>query len=188
MRKPSFPCNAIFHERWSPRAFSGQPIGDKEIFTIFEAARWAPSSYNEQPWTFVYAMRDTMEFAGFFDLLSDFNKTWEKNVAALIIIVSKKNFTANNTPNKHHSFDAGAAWVSMALQASNMGLAAHAIASFDVEKATQLINLPDSYEIEAMVAVGRLGQKRLLPPDLLQREEPSDRKSLSQILKIGKFQ
>ena len=186
-RKSEYSVDEIFLKRWSPRAMSGEDISHDELMSLFEAARWAPSSFNNQPWRFLYARRNTNNWELFFNLLVEGNKTWVKNAAALIVIVSKKTFDHNGNPSKTHSFDTGAAWQNLALQGSLKGLIVHGMQGFDYDKAREVLNIPDGYEVEAMVAVGKPGRKEDLPERLQQREVPSDRKNLSDIAFEGMF-
>ena len=186
-RKSEYPVDEIFLKRWSPRAMSGEEISHDELMSLLEAARWAPSSFNNQPWRFLYARRNTNNWELFFNLLVEGNKTWVKNAAALIVIVSKKTFDHNGNPSKTHSFDTGAAWQNLALQGSLKGLIVHGMQGFDYDKAREVLNIPDGYEVEAMVAVGKPGRKEDLPERLQQREVPSDRKNLSDIAFEGMF-
>lgn len=186
-RKPSYPVNALFPNRWSPRALSGEPITEKELFTLFEAARWAPSSNNNQLWRFVYAKRETPHWPGFFNLLSEKNKSWCFRAAVLVLIISRTNAYYQNKPQRTHSFEAGAAFENMALQGSLMGLVVHGMGGFDYDNARQLLQLSELWNVECMVAIGRPGKKEDLPPDLQEREMPSDRKPLNEILFEGTF-
>ncbi|MDD5254016.1 MAG: nitroreductase family protein [Candidatus Nanoarchaeia archaeon] len=186
-RKPEHEINNIFIERWSPRAMSGEILSEDEIMSLFEAARWAPSSYNNQPWKFVYARKNTEYWDKFFNLLIDFNKSWVKDAALLILIISKRNFEYNNKPSVSHSFDTGAAWQNLALQGSINGLVVHAMEGFDYEKAKQLFKIPDDYKIEAMIAVGKPGKKENLPKELQGRESPSSRKKIGNFVSEGNF-
>lgn len=186
-RQVQFPVNKIFSERWSPRALSGESITKEELFTLFEAARWAPSSRNEQPWRFVYARRDTVAWKKLFNLMGEFNQSWTHQAAALIVVVSKNNFDHNNKLSRTHSFDTGAAWQNLALQASLMGLVAHGMEGFDYDRAKKELQIPDDYTVEAMVAVGKPGKKENLPAALQEREQPSDRKPVSSFVFEGTF-
>ena len=190
-RSSDYPIEAFFLERWSPRAFSGEPIPDADLATIFEAARWAPSSFNSQPWRFLYARRDTPEFEKFLGLLIEFNQSWAKNAAVLIIVLSKKTFTppgkSEAGPMHSHSFDAGAAWAYLALQASRSGYAAHGMAGFDIPRAAVELNVPDDYRVEAAVAIGRIGDKSLLPESIRAREQPNGRNPQADFVFEGAF-
>jgi len=186
-RKTEYKVHNLFVNRWSPRALSGADISDEELMSLFEAAKWAPSAFNNQPWRFVYAKRDTKQWTVFFNLLSDNNKLWTKNAAVLILVVSKKIFEYNGQPSITHSFDTGAAWQNLALQASTLGLVAHGMQGFDYEKAKKELKIPNEYQIEAMIAVGKPGKKEDLPLKLQEREIPSQRKKISEFVFEGEF-
>src|SRR6266704_1137246 len=121
-RKPDYPIEPIFYRRWSPRAMSGEPLSEQELMRLFEAARWAPSTYNEQEWRFLYARRDTPHWLTFFDLLVKGNQAWCRNAAVLVVVLARKTFTRNGKPNPVHLFDTGSAWQNLALQATILGL------------------------------------------------------------------
>ena len=186
-RKVDYPVHEFFPHRWSLRALSGEPITDEELFTLFEAARWAPSSFNNQPWRFIYAKQDTPSWEKLFTLLGDFNKEWTKNAAVLLVIISKKTFDYNGEFSRTHSFDTGAAWENLALQASLMGLVAHGMEGFDYERAKTELHIPDDHQVEAMVAIGKPGKKEDLPPTLQERESPSERKPIQSFISEGTF-
>jgi len=186
-RKTEYGINDIFLKRYSPRALSGEAISQEELMTLLEAARWAPSSYNAQPWRFIYAMRDTPEFENMFSLLVEFNQSWCKNASALVTVVSRKNFEHNNKLSATHSFDSGAAWENLALQAQTMGLVAHGMEGFDYAMAKEKLGVPDDYSIEMMFAVGKHGKIEDLPENLRADETPNDRKPLEEIIFEGKF-
>ncbi len=177
----------LFLNRWSPRAMSGESIDDKELMALFEAARWAPSSYNNQSWRFVYAKRDEENWDNFLDLLVDGNKVWAKNGSALVVILSKKTFDYNGKFSRTHSFDTGAAWQNFALEGSRRGLVVHGMQGFDYEKAHTLVDADEELEVEAMVVVGKPGKVESLPKDLREGEKPSGRKNLDKIVFNGSF-
>ncbi len=181
------PVASLIHRRWSPRSMSGESLTDEEIHSLFEAARLAPSSYNAQPWRLIYVTNTDPKWADFLDLLVDFNKNWCKNAAMLVVVASRKKFEHNEQPSKTHSYDAGAAWMSLALQATESNLVAHGIAGFDYQKAASLIRLPSDYEVEAMIAVGRPAAKENLPSDLQGLEIPSERRPLKEIIFHAQF-
>lgn len=187
VRKTQFPIESIFVQRWSPRAMSGEPLTDQEIGSLFEAARWAPSTYNEQEWRFLYAKKSGAHFPTFFGLLMEANQVWCKNAAVLVVVVSKKTFTMNGKPNPVHSFDAGAAFENLALQGAAMGLVVHGMAGFDYEKARMALRVPDDFKVEAIIAFGRPGDPDQLPAELKSRETPTDRKAVHEIAKEGPF-
>ena len=186
-RSTTYPVNKLFTERWSPRAMSGESLSDKELMTLFEAARWAPSSYNSQPWRFVYAKKDTPAWDTIFNLLVEFNQSWCKNAAALVVVVSKDTFDHNGQSSRTHSYDTGAAWENLALQGSFSDLVIHGMAGFDYDRAKKELNIPDGYTVEAMIAIGKPGQTKSLPKELQEGEVPSDRKPLSEIVFEGSF-
>ena len=134
-RKPTYSIHPFILNRWSPRAMSGEELTDEELLPLFEAARWAPSSYNNQPWRFLYAKRNTKHWNTFFSLLGEFNQSWCKNAAVLIVVISHQNFEHNNKPSRTHHFDTGAAWENLALEATHRGLVAHGMEGFEYEKA-----------------------------------------------------
>lgn len=177
----------ILH-RWSPRAMSGEKVDEKELMSLFEAARWAPSSYNAQPWRFLYARKGTPHWQTFFNLMGDFNKQWTIHADVLLVMISKKTFEHNNKPSVTHRFDTGAAWENLALEGSRRGLVVHGMEGFDYEKARKDLNIPDDYDVEAMAAVGKPGKKESLPPPMQEREVPSTRKPLSELIIEGPFQ
>lgn len=186
-RKTEYKIHEIFTNRWSPRAMSGEEITDKELMSLFEAARWAPSAYNSQPWRFIYAKKNTKHWNKLFNLLIEFNQMWAKNAATLVVIISRKRFEYNDKPSITHSFDTGAAWQNLALQGSINNLVIHGMSGFDYEKAREILKIPDNYEVEAMFAVGKPGNKEDLPKELQEKEIISDRKKISEIAFEGKF-
>jgi nitroreductase len=187
-RHADYPVNDIFINRWSPYVLSGEAITEQELMSLFEAARWAPSSYNDQQWRFIYAHRDTPQWDDLFNLMIPFNQGWAHNAGVLIVVISRNLFERNNKPSVSHSFDTGAAWMSLALQASTMGLAAHAMEGFDYAKARTDLNIPSEYTVEAMIAVGRPVPFDALPAELQKTEVPSNRKKIEEFIFEGKFQ
>lgn len=186
-RRPQYDINPLLLHRWSLRATSGEEISDKELMRLFEAARWAPSSYNGQPWRFIYAKRNSDSWDKLFNLMVDFNKSWAKNAAVLLVIISGKNFEHDEKPSVTHQFDAGAAWENLALQGETQGLVTHGMQGFDYEKARRDLSIPDTYDVMAMVAIGKPAPKEILPPEVQEREQASDRKPLSEIIMEGQF-
>lgn len=186
-RKPDHHIESIFVKRWSPRSMSGEPITDEEMLSLFEAARWAPSTFNEQEWRFLYARRDTPQWPLFFELLVDRNQAWCKRAALLSLVIAHKVFARTGQPNPVHVFDSGAAFENLCLQGATMGLVVHGMAGFDFEKARTTLAVPDDYAVSAMLAVGRPGNPDDLPPELREREKPSPRKPVREIICEGKF-
>jgi nitroreductase len=190
-RTSDHPIEKLFIERWSPRAFTGEPIPDETLASLFEAARWAPSSYNSQPWQFLYAKRDTPAWAKFLGLLVEFNQGWAKNAAALVIVLSKKTMQppgAKEPSVSHsHSFDAGAAWQNLSLQATAMGWHTHGMVGFDIPRATTELGVPDGYRVEMALAIGKQGDKSMLPDYLQARETPNEREPVASFAFEGGF-
>jgi nitroreductase len=186
-RSPSAPVHPQFLARWSPRAMSGQALSQQDMLSLLEAARWAPSGNNAQPWRMVYALRDSADFAAFFDLLVPTNQVWAKQAGALVVFTSASLFEHNGKPSITHSYDTGAAWMSFALQGSVMGLVVHGIGGFDRDKARQVLGIPETFKIEAMAAIGHAAAPETLPEALREREKPSPRKPLEEIAFAGKW-
>jgi len=186
-RKPNFSFHPLILNRWSPRSMTGEEIGDEELMPLFEAARWAPSSYNNQPWRFIYAKRNTPEWKRLSDLMIEFNQSWTKNAAVIAVVISKNTFDKNNKPARTHTYDTGAAWMGLALEGTNRGLVVHGMEGFDYDKAKKDLEIPDDYTVEAMLAIGKKAPKENLPEELQKREFPSDRRPLDEIIMKGKF-
>ncbi len=186
-RKPDHPIHPLILNRWSPRAMTGEALSEGEILSLFEAARWAPSCYNEQPWRFLYAKRDTPHWPQFFNLLVDFNKQWCQNAAVLGLALSRKTFERNGKPSATHSFDAGAAWENLSLEGTSRGLVVHGMGGFDYQKAKHDLKVPDEYEVLAMFAIGKRAPKESLPDELRKREAPAERKKLGEFVFQGEF-
>ncbi|WP_407180590.1 nitroreductase family protein [Bradyrhizobium sp. STM 3562] len=190
-RAPEYEADRIFVDRWSPRGFSPEEIPETVLHGFFEAARWAPSAFNSQPWRFLYALRGQPEFETFLTPLIAFNQDWARHAAALIYLLSKKEFTApgKSEPqfSRTHSFDSGAAWANFANQATAAGWSAHGMSGFDVEKAKVVLGVPDGFAVEIAIAVGRKGDGAHLPPGLLQREQPSSRSPVGAFVARGLF-
>lgn len=190
-RKADHAIDPLFLNRWSPRAYSGETMPESDLLAILEAAHWAPSAYNSQPWRFVYALRDTAEWNKLFPILNDFNQSWAKDASALIVIISKSHFLAPGASEESlsysHSFDTGAAWGALSLQAQLSGYQAHGMTGIHFEKAREILQLPEGYRVEAAAVVGRVGDKSQLPEFLQARETPSPRRPLSEVVFNGSF-
>jgi flavin reductase (DIM6/NTAB) family NADH-FMN oxidoreductase RutF len=191
-RVPNFPVDTLFLHRWSPRAFTPEPIPETQLMTVLEAARWAPSCFNSQPWRFLYAQRDSANWDKFVSLLTPDNQAWAKNASALVFVVSNclmkdPNNDAQWVPSYTHSFDAGAAWAQLGLQSTLAGLRAHAIIGIDMERARRELHVPRNYHIEAAIAIGRQAPIETLDDDLQKKEHPSVREPLSVIALEGGF-
>jgi nitroreductase len=183
------PIADLFVNRWSPRSFATDEIADSDLFSLFEAARWAPSSNNSQPWSFIYAKRGEAAFNSILSVLSPRNQRWAYAAAALIVVASKKAIEdgQNLKPLLNHSFDTGAAWAHLALQAEHIGLSAHAMGGFDREAARAAVKAPADYDMEAVIAIGKRGDPSMLAEEFQAREFPSSRLPISQFIVRGSF-
>ena len=183
-RQADHPIDPLFLERWSPRAFDEAEMPEEDLLALFEAARWAPSAFNSQPWRFLYARRGGPDWEPFLDLLIPFNRSWAQSASALVYILSDTlPFTdkAGEPASSHtHSYDAGAAWACFALQATRMGYQAHGMSGVDFERAREALAVPDRYRIEAAAVVGRIGDPASLPEKLRARETPSGRRPVEE--------
>jgi len=190
-RESTYPIDPLFLERWSPRAFTGETISEADLLTMIEAGHWAASSYNSQPWRFLYARRDTPAWERFFSLLNAGNQSWAKNASALLVLVSNSVMQPPGmekpVPSHSHSLDAGAAAANFALQATRMGWQAHGMVGFDMERAFAELNMPQGYRVEAAYAVGRQGDKAMLSEAMQARESPNQRRPLAEVALEGGF-
>ena len=185
-RRAAHAVDSIFIDRWSPRAMSGLAITEAELMVLFEAARWAPSSSNYQPWRMLYALRDTPHWPLFLGLLVEGNRLWAQQGGALVLFLSKKTFD-DGRPSVTHAFDTGAAWENFALQASERNLVAHGMQGFDYDRARSELKIPQDFQVNAMAVVGKPGDAQLLPESVRARERPNDRRPVSQSVREGPF-
>ena len=190
-RESQYPIDSLFLDRWSPRAFTNETMPEADLLTMLEAAHWAPSSSNHQPWRFVYALRGSQHWERFLDLLIEFNQGWAKSAAALLFVVSRTHTgelgSAEQKPNYTHSFDAGTAWGFLSLQARLSGYYAHGMGGIHLDRIPEALDIPEGYRVEAGVAIGKIGDKNQLPEKLREREFPSHRKPLSDVAFNGTF-
>lgn len=186
-RRPEVEVDAIFTDRWSPRSFVDEPLADSEIAALFEAARWAPSCYNDQPWHFRYAVTEE-DREKFLEALVEKNRAWARHAPLLLFVLARKRFARTGKPNRHAVFDAGAAWMSLALQARRLGLYAHGMAGFSVDKAAEVMKVSlEDFDVMAAVAVGRRDDPDRLTEDLISSEKPNDRKPPEEVAGEGAF-
>lgn len=185
-RKPEYPIDKIFLERWSPRSISHENFSEEDLLSLIEAARWTPSSSNFQPWRFIYTMHDSKNWEKFYEFLDDFNHIWCKTAGALIVVISKKN-SDDGKPYPLHSFSAGSAFMSFALQARMKNLIAHGMEGFDHEKARKALNIPENFSVECMIAVGTQGKVEELHERMQKSEKPNQRKPFKEIAHEGEF-
>ena len=186
-RESKYSILPLILSRTSSRAFSPERLTEEELMSLFEAAHWAPSSYNNQPWRFIYARRGEKEWPLLFNLLIEFNQSWCKDADTLVLVVSHNTYEHNDKPSKTSHFDTGAAWMSLALEAHARNWVAHGMEGFDYAAAKIAFNIPDSYTIEAMIAIGKQGNPETLPPELRKRETPTPRKPLLEVISKGSF-
>ena len=192
MDKPAetqFPLHELLKRRWSPRAFSEQPVGPDMLLTLLDAARWAPSSSNEQPWRFVVATKqEPADYDRLLACLLEGNRKWAYRAPVLMLSVARMDFEEDGRPNRHAFHDVGLATENLLLQVSALGLVAHPMAGFDIEKARADLKIPSGYEPVAMIAVGYPGELSVLPDYLQQRElKPRERKPLTDITFGGQW-
>jgi nitroreductase len=190
-RQPGRPVAQLFLERWSPRAFDGSEMPEEDLLTMFEAARWAPSAFNSQPWRFLYAKRGDENWERFLSLLIPWNRGWAHSASVLIYILSDTlpfvAKTGEPATSHSHSFDSGAAWMALALQATRLGYHAHGMSGVEFERARDELGVPERYRIEAAAVVGRVGDPATLDDKLRAREAPSGRKAVEDFAFAGNF-
>jgi nitroreductase len=182
-RRAAHPIDPLFLERWSPRAFDAGEMPEEDLLTVFEAARWAPSAFNVQPWRFLYARRGDADWERFLDLLIPWNRAWAQSASAIVYILSDslvETKWGGEQVSHSHSFDAGAAWACLALQAARLGYQAHGMSGVEFDRARAELGVPERFRIEAAAAIGRIGDPAILPDKLRARETPSDRRPIGE--------
>lgn len=192
MHKPApsdFPVHELIRERWSPRAFADKPVPQGVLRSIFEAARWAPSSNNEQPWAYIVATKNDQEnFDKMLSVLVEFNAQWARSAPVLALAVAKLTFGKNNSPNRNAQYDTGAASALLSMEATAQGLAIHQMAGFDPGKGRQVFGIPPEWEPIAALAIGYPGDPASLPPALKDRElAPRTRKPIGEFVMAGQW-
>lgn len=192
MEKPAthdHPIEPLLARRWSPRAFGPRTVTGAELASLLEAARWAPSCFNDQPWSFVVARRSEPEaFERLASLLVETNRAWASKAPLLVLSIARTRFERNGKPNRHAWHDVGLAVQNLIVQATALGLVAHQMAGFDVERARAELALPDGFEPVAMIALGPPGDPADLPDNLRERElAPRTRKPLADLAFAGTF-
>ncbi len=177
----------LFLDRWSPRAFSREPVQEELLCALFEAARWAPSASNLQPWFYLYADREP-ELSVFRSCLTERNQIWANQAPVLAYALSHKIAKGKQTPNRWAGFDTGASWMSIAIEARQLGLYTHAMAGFNADSVYDLLKVPrEKFDIWAAIAIGWMGDPVDLPEDFQKRERPSQRKPLAEVVARGLF-
>ncbi|MBB6693747.1 nitroreductase family protein [Cohnella xylanilytica] len=183
-RQAAYPIDEVNLNRWSPRSFLEKEVPETTLKSVLEAARWAPSAFNFQPWRFIVA-RTREERETFFPFINEFNRSWCEKAPVLVLIVSKK--VSDKGDFVSHAFDTGSAWGLFALEATRQGLATHAMLGFDQAKAREILGVPEEYAIQALVALGYQGPKENLPDGMREREVPSPRLPIEEIAFQGSF-
>lgn len=192
MEKPAdntYPIHELIAQRWSPRAFADRPVEIEKLYSLFEAARWAPSSFNEQPWGFLVATRQHAErHEAMVECLSEGNQVWAADAPVLLLSLAKLAFDKNDKPNRHAYHDTGMAVANLVLQATDLGLCVHQMAGFDQAKARTRFSVPEGWDPVAMIALGYMGDPEQLPEDLKQREyRKRSRNGFDQFVFTGEF-
>jgi len=192
MEKPAqtdYPIIELLKRRWSPRAFSDQMVEPEKLLSLFEAARWAPSSFNEQPWYFVMATKQNPpEHARLLSCLVERNQQWARRAPVLMVSVAKLNFDQTGKPNRHAFYDVGMAVGNLMTQATALDLFVHQMAGFSPEKVAELYHIPDEFEPVAAMAIGYGGSLEDLPESFRERElAPRSRKPISSFVFAGQW-
>ncbi len=181
--------NKLITDRYSPVIFDPGAVGEEKVNMLFEAARWAPSSRNEQPWRFIYAHRNDAVFEDMLSTLVDENRIWAQNAPLLILSIAKTTFAYKGKPNYYAFHDTGMAVANLLIQATDMGLYVHQMGGYDKEKARDVLNIPEGYQPVAMMAVGYKGNPEEMPEELRSRDKAErKRKSRSELVYRGGWQ
>ncbi|CAK7023761.1 nitroreductase family protein [Saezia sanguinis] len=192
-RSTTHHIHEVFTQRWSPRSFTGEAIDEKTLMSFFEAAHWAPSAHNSQPWRFIYALKGSLEWEPLFAPIFPQNQIWAQNASALVLFVAQTQWIPplmdHEVPLPYHALDVGAAAMCFSLQATMSGWDTHPIAGFDKESAHNLLGIPDLFAPLLLMAVGRRNPDiSALPKELQEREKPSSRIALNELVSKGLFQ
>ena len=187
MPRPIIPVHELIAARWSPRAFADRPVEREKLLSVLEAARWAASSYNGQPWRFLLATKaEPEEYERLLTCLIPFNQQWAKAAPMLLVSLAKKDFDHNGQPNAHFFHDVGQATANMALQATALGLQVHQMAGFDGDKVRQGYGVPDEFAPVAAIALGYPGDPEMLPENFKERElAPRNRRPVEEFAFVG---
>ncbi len=190
-RVSDHPVEPLILARWSPRSFDATSMPERDLLTILEAGRWAPSAFNIQPWRFLYTCRGDAHWRAFLGLLDPSNRAWAGQASALVFLLSDKVMPGDgdrvDRPSRYNSFDTGAAWTLIALQATALGYGAHAMAGLVFSEAANILGSPERFRLEVGIAIGRRADASRLPADLRERETVSGRLPLGDIAISGRF-
>ncbi len=191
MDKPSkntYPINDLVKNRWSPRAFSETAVEEEKLKSLFEAARWAPSAFNEQPWRFIIGQKGSETYDKILQSLVEWNQQWAGKAPVLVLNIAAKTFSHNGKPNATAQYDLGQAVALMLTEAVNQGLISHEMSGFDAEVAARLLLIPDNFQAVSVTAFGYYGDANSLPEDMLKSElEERKRKNIDEIVFTGRF-
>ncbi|CAH1209409.1 malonic semialdehyde reductase RutE [Paenibacillus plantiphilus] len=177
-RQPDYPVHPLILNRWSPRSYAvNKPVSDEVLFTVLEAARWAPSGGNQQPWRF-YVARLPEEHAAFQSFIRPRNQLWTVN-APVLILIGSVTVRESGEPLNTHAFDTGAAWAAIAYQANLLGLSTRAVGGFDQAAARELLQVSEQIQLHAVIALGYRGDKETLDPEFHEQEKPNSRRPLA---------
>ncbi len=191
VRRSDHVIEPLFLKRWSPRAFDASSMAVVDLMRMLEAARWAPSAYNLQPWRFVYALRSDPVWDRWLGLLDPSNAVWAREASAIVFLFSDRLMPAREgrAPqlSGSHRFDAGAAWAQLSLQATAMGYQAHGMGGIDAEAVRHALAVPEHFQVEIGIAIGRQASPDRLPPELREREAPSERLPLERLAFAARF-
>lgn len=186
-RKALHDIDQKYVNRWSPRAFLNKEVPDNVLHSVFEAARWAPSAANKQPWRYIVA-KNKEDHERFLTFINDGNKIWCKKAPVLIAVASRRTWSyGGEGVNPTHAFDTGASWGYLALEANRQGLITHGMGGFDREKAKEVLNIPEEFDVHAIVALGYYGGHDQLSEELQEREKPSGRNEIDTFVSEGLF-
>jgi nitroreductase len=186
--KTKYGIHFLLESRWSPRSFRDDGVEKEKLQRIFEAAQWAPSSMNEQPWKFIVGEKGTDSYNKIFESLLDMNKRWAKNAPVLIVSLAKKNFTRDGRENFHFLYDTGQAVAHLTFQATHEGLYAHQMGGFNFEVLKYNFTIPEEFYIVTVIALGYLGKPEILDDDLKSRElADRERKDIGEIFYVDRF-
>jgi nitroreductase len=177
LSETQIPIHDLIRRRWSPRAFSEQPVEPDKLRSVLEAARWAPSSRNEQPWAFLVATKDNAEgYEGLAGVLMDSNRAWAGNAPVLILTIAHTRLEKDGQPNRHALHDLGQATANLIFQATSLGLATHQMGGFHPDAARERFGIPEGWEPVSVIALGYPGNAESLPESLRERESAQRRR------------
>lgn len=178
-RQAEYDIDETYLSRWSPRSFLEKDVPEEVLMSVLEAARWAPSAMNAQPWRFIIA-RTQEDREKFHSFIKEGNRKWCEKAPVLVAILS-------DNKGSYHAFDTGSSWGYLSLQATKKGLITHPMAGFYQDQAREALNIPDDFDIQLVVAIGYQGEKEALPAELQDREQPSNRRPLKELIFEGEY-